>query len=610
MSIISISLTKLVSSPFNVRKTDNGNIDDLAASIAAHGLIQCLVVRATEDGKYEVVAGSRRLAAMKKLAKAKRIPKNFPVPCSVLNGEDDREISLAENQLRKAMHPADQFDAFKALADNQTSIADIAARFGVTERMVEQRLKLASVSPALFGLYRDDQMTLEQLMAFTVSDDHERQEAVWKAVQATYDRSPHTIRHHLAETKVSSRDPRAVLIGEAAFRAAGGTITRDLFSERDECLFEDAALLDKLVSEQLEHMAETVRAEGWAWVEVSLHRRPLPHLYRPLPSVMRDFTEAEQAEMDRLVTEADELAEIDTDDEADEARYRALHQQIDALEESCRSFPDDLKAQGGTIVYLDRDGSIIIERGFTRTEDGVSSASVGAEQATPAKAKPEISVSLLADLTAHRTMAMRCALASNPEVALDTLLWTLAMQLGAGRGEQRVCQIRLDRHFPGESKVTESKAGQQMEALGDQWNDRLPVGGDDLWHWLREANQTDKLDLLAFLTAASLNAVQEHGKPAIPNSHQIHQALRLDMTDYWEATAEAYLSRVPAAKVLAAVREAVSPEAADALTRLKKADLVRKAERKLCDLGWLPAPLRFPDRPATEEPEAELAEAA
>jgi ParB family chromosome partitioning protein len=145
MKIKMISLTDLVPSPDNVRKTGAANgIEDLAASIAAHGLLQNLQVRKADSGKFEVVAGGRRLAALKLLAKRKTLPKDAPIGCNVLASEDATEISLAENEMRQAMHPADQFEAFKALIDAGHGAEDVAARFGVTPTVVRQRLKLAA----------------------------------------------------------------------------------------------------------------------------------------------------------------------------------------------------------------------------------------------------------------------------------------------------------------------------------------------------------------------------------------------------------------------------------------------------------------------------------
>src|SRR5690349_3878070 len=181
MTIQYIPLTKLVPSPDNVRKTGGlSGIEQLAASIAAHGLLQNLQVKPNAKGLFEVAAGGRRLAALKLMAKQKKIAFDFLVPCNALDHDNPAEISLAENEMRHAMHPADQFDAFKALADQKMSDDDIAARFGVSVAVVRQRLKLARVSPKLIALYREEEMTLDCLMAFAISDDHKQQEKVWK----------------------------------------------------------------------------------------------------------------------------------------------------------------------------------------------------------------------------------------------------------------------------------------------------------------------------------------------------------------------------------------------------------------------------------------------
>jgi ParB family chromosome partitioning protein len=200
MNMQTIPLTQLVPSAQNVRKTGTKDgIEALAASIAAHGLLQNLQVRPATGGHYEVVAGGRRLAALKLLAKQKQIAADYPVPCRALDGADATEISLAENEMRLPMHPADQFDAFKKLADNGKGPEEIAARFGTTAKIVMQRLKLAVVSPKLIALYRKDEMTLDCLMAFTVSDQHRQQEKVWAALPDWARERPGQIRDALTE---------------------------------------------------------------------------------------------------------------------------------------------------------------------------------------------------------------------------------------------------------------------------------------------------------------------------------------------------------------------------------------------------------------------------
>ena len=228
-----------------MRKTGTTNgIAELAANIAAHGLLQNLQVRKAANGQFEVVAGGRRLAALKLLAKRKALAKDAPIGCNVLDGEDAAEISLAENEMRQAMHPADQFEAFKALIDAGHGTEDVAARFGVTPTVVRQRLKLAAVSPKLMALYREADMTLDQLMAFTVSDDHAAQEAAWFDA-AEWQRSAHAIRQTLTAAHVRADDRRARFVTVDAYVGGGRRVITDLFQAESEGYLTDPALLDR-----------------------------------------------------------------------------------------------------------------------------------------------------------------------------------------------------------------------------------------------------------------------------------------------------------------------------------------------------------------------------
>jgi ParB family chromosome partitioning protein len=184
-----IPLNRLTAWKGNVRKTGaKEGLDELTASTAAHGLLQSLILR-EEGGKFVVVAGRRRLLALKALAKAGKIADDFPVPCiTIANDADAAEISLAENVVRVPMHPADQFEAFRTVIDNGASIADVAARFGVSEEIVEKRLKLGRLSSAILKAYREGDIGLEQAQAFALSDDHPAQARVLGEL------SPHQLR--------------------------------------------------------------------------------------------------------------------------------------------------------------------------------------------------------------------------------------------------------------------------------------------------------------------------------------------------------------------------------------------------------------------------------
>src|SRR5580700_9876824 len=264
-----IPFNKLVLSQSNVRRVKAGvSIEELAEDIVRRSLLQSLSVRPVldgdgqETGMFEVPAGGRRFRALELLVKQKRMNKTQPVPCVVRTDGLAEEDSLAENVQRVALHPLDQFRAFQTLRQKGLSEEEIAARFFVNPTVVKQRLKLAAVSESLLEVYAEDGMTLEQLMAFTVTNDHTRQEQVWESLARAYNKEPYYIRRQLTEGAVRAADKRARFVGVDTYEAAGGVVLRDLFQHDDGGWLQDPALLDRLVIEKLQAEAETLRAEG------------------------------------------------------------------------------------------------------------------------------------------------------------------------------------------------------------------------------------------------------------------------------------------------------------------------------------------------------------
>jgi ParB family chromosome partitioning protein len=268
-NLILVPLSQLRPSRRNVRKTHRRlSIPELAASIQRVGLLQNLIVSRVGDGEhYDVEAGDRRLAALKLLLKKKHIASDYEVPCLLVADGSARTVSLTENVQREAMHPADQFEAFAALVKEGRPIENIAADFSVTPLVVQRRLKLANVSPRLMADYRADAVTLDQLMALAITDDHRAQEAAFYDAP-DWQRSPSALRNRLTEREIDAQHPLARFIGLDTYIAAGGSTRRDLFAEDDSGTYlADAPLLEKLVRDKLASLADKVRAEGWAWVE-------------------------------------------------------------------------------------------------------------------------------------------------------------------------------------------------------------------------------------------------------------------------------------------------------------------------------------------------------
>ena len=377
MNIETIPLSRLVPSPANVRKAKT-DIAGLAASIMAHGLLQNLQVCPNGE-TFEVVAGGRRLAALKFLAKQKKIAADHGVACDVRERPDAVEISLAENEMREAMHPADQFEAFKKLADDGKGEEEIAARFGVTPHVVRQRLKLAVVSPKLIAAYRKGAMTLDCLMAFTVADDHRMQEKVWAGLPDYARQRPEEIRDALTEKHTAADSKVARFVGMDAYEAAGGAVLRDLFDAGNAGWLTDRELVEKLASEKLEAAAAAVRGEGWKWVEImpdldwqTLHRfgHAMPERSPP--------TEAQQREIEALTAEGNAITgdprikSEDGEEPEDEAaldRLYAIQERVAELSEGEESWPDAAKAEAGAVIGIGHNGELAIHRGLIRPED-------------------------------------------------------------------------------------------------------------------------------------------------------------------------------------------------------------------------------------------------
>ncbi|SEM18606.1 chromosome partitioning protein, ParB family [Roseovarius azorensis] len=244
-----IPFNKLVLSQSNVRRIKAGvSIEELAEDIARRTLLASITVRpvvdesGAETGMFEIPAGGRRYRALELLVKQKRLARTAPVPCIVRTDGLAEEDSLAENVQRAPLHPLDQFRAFQAMREKGRSEEEIAAAFFVSPNVVKQRLKLAAVAPSLLDAYAEEEMTLDQLMAFTVSPDHERQEQVWEALKRHYSRQPYEIRRMLTEGAVRASDRRAQFVGLDAYQEAGGLILRDLFQSDDGGWLQDESL--------------------------------------------------------------------------------------------------------------------------------------------------------------------------------------------------------------------------------------------------------------------------------------------------------------------------------------------------------------------------------
>jgi ParB family chromosome partitioning protein len=606
--IVFVPLSRLKKSPKNVRKVPHtkADIKAFAASIASVGMLQYPVVepelgpKGKPTGNYLVNAGEGRRLAQLLRVKRKEIKADEPIRCILDTEHSATEISLAENAIRSEMHPADQYEAFAKLhSEEGQSAEDIAARFGVTATVVRQRLKLGAVSPKLRALYRKGEMNLDQLSAFAITEDHERQERVWRELP-TFNRRRESILHALSEGQVRSDDRRAVFVGSKTYEEAGGSIIRDLFDADGGGFFADAELLNGLVREKLQRHAEKVAAEGWRWVlaepefdhEASAAMRRV--YAKPVP-----LSKTERQRLRKLETRYDALCDKYPHGDVPAGDAEKLGR-IEAAIESLRR--EEYKARdvalAGAFVTLAGDGSVRIERGFVRSEDEPESKTKAKDQKNPSAKGTDglapLSEKLVAELTAYRTSALRNELAQHPATALIALVHALTLATFFEGSAGSCLEIKpksawLSGHAPG---IDESVAEKQIAERHAAWAKRLPQKPEALWTFIHGLSEDERSGLLAHCVSLTVNAI--HAPRRSADESEAHatvlaREVALDMAAYWQPTATSYFGRVSKERIVEAVRDGVSKQAADNIVRLKKPAMAEAAETALAGKGWLPA---------------------
>jgi len=616
-----IPLCNLLSTPENARKVKT-DVTSLAASIKALGLLQNLVVVPNEDqpGKYDVAAGERRHQSLDLLCAKGEIPADFGVPCAIKERSYLALASVAENVERAAMNPADEAEAFLKLTAEGMTINAIADAFGCSPLVVERRLAIAEAAPSLLELLREGKIESEQLRALCATSDHTRQVEVWSTSPG---KSPAQLRRNaIGQAIDASKDKRVAFIGGlSAYVEAGGEVTRDLFcDDANAGLIENTALLEKLVLDKLETVAEGLRAEGWAWVEVqpeysndnwrlgTLNAEP----------VFTAEDEAKLAEREGEIKSLREQMNEIADDDSEEAneRWQEMDERTDTLRDECRAIRDaakqyttEAKASAGVIVSLEDDGSLCIERGRVRAEDRKAVAAAGGEinggrENKSAGRKEGISDALTQSLLAHRNIAAQAELAKHVQVAkIMQAVWAVRTIRGGHD------TLPLDLHISSNSWGIRRNAASTKDAtvadraeafakIGAALVKDLPKEPAKLFEAL-SAYTSEQLDTLnAYAFAMSLSLEDNHKGL----TGKLLDAISFDMAEHFEATADNFLGRqVPKAMVVKALAEAGKAADKQALLDMKSRDLANEAQKRLAGTGWVPDLIRTPRPKAKAE---------
>ena len=642
-----IPLSQLELSPDNVRKTpaDASAFTELKASIAAHGLLENLIARAMEPGtdcvaRYAVIAGGRRLAAMQALAAEGTLDEDHLVPCRMIGAiVAAEEVSLAENSVRAAMHPADQVEAFRRLADAGSTAGAIAARFGVSERTVEKRLRLGNAAPVLLEAYRAGEIDLDTLMAFAVTTNQARQTAVWETVsQQGYRPGAWQIKRLLTEDRLPATSAIARFVGIESYEAAGGRIDRDLFAEEDErgIWFDDPDLLNKLAMDSLQAEARELKTR-WKcaearldmdWSATAAFGRVRPRLAEP--------TDGEKAEIERLRTHNDELANMDDDgwteelvEEADANETRL--DEIEATIEARAIYRREDIAIAGCIATVGNGGELKLIQGLVRSGDmpareagaaghddtgdgentisSIAAPTFVAPLASPGDAEAEarkeagVGIGLADDLRAIRTAIVKSQLACDFEAAFDLLLFQLArgvfttgyhddaLDIRAAETPDRPAMRVNDDAFGnihvGEKHLEIDRAAQKLDWTG------LP--DDDAFAELRALSEQDKRTLFASCVARTLKgqlAFEPKARPEVEATVarlgiDFAAAVRGNRDQVW--TADLLWSRLRKDRILAIARETLGEAWAQAEAKQKKAYIAKAMQDAFAHGGGVPA---------------------
>lgn len=647
-----IRLSRLKKSPDNVRKTPptQAEQDELKTSIAARGLLQPLVVKpAARKGYFEVTAGGRRLDMLKALHKEGALPKTYAAPCNVRNGSDG-EDSLAENLHRAAMHPADEFVAFAHVIDQGADIAGVAERFGVTEKHVRQRLKLGKAAPEILQAYRDKDIALDILMAFTVADDQHAQLAVWEQVKGVGHISPYAVKQRLTEGSIPLTTGLGRFVGREDYEAAGGRVAVDLFTEEDGGYLEDGALVRRLAEEKLDAAAKALEADWkWATPVLEMNRAVVSGYDRVYPTPV-DPPEKIVSEHRDITERLDEMLETPDDDWTEELseqyeRLDARRDELDVIIRNSAEYSKEQMASAGCIVTIDFKGDLevhagLVEREETPAQDEAETADAvdgpvsnghdpsetfavpvhGADAAL--RKEHGSSLAHADDLKSYRTQIMKAHLAKRYDVAFDALLYVLCASILQSGYFANPLDLRAV-STPTESSLNDMSESTAYADLRDQeeslvkgW---LNLDEADAFAAMSDLSKDEKQALLAWCVAQCLEGQLSYERLANPIVEAIAARLDIDFSAHWRPTADNYWSRVKKSYALEIGGEILGAQWARDFGGAKKTELAKVMERafdpKRSDAlglaedvrakaaGW--TPLGFAAAPPRTEAEAE-----
>jgi ParB family chromosome partitioning protein len=629
--IILVPAGKLAKSPSNVRKTSDAEADaQLEASIVAHGVLQNLIGLpvARKKGQYRITAGGRRLDAVHRAIEKGELPADYELPVKVLADANDAvEISLSENFFKLAMNPADACRAFQDIIDTENKTpADIAKRFGLTERFVLGRLRLANLAEPVFEALREGAITLDIAMAYASTSDTARQASVFEQLgQGYYRANVGEIRRQLASGGYRGSDPKALLVGRDAYVAAGGRIDADLFSDDASEMWIDGDILDHLAEEQLAAAAEAIRErEGYAQIRtVVASHIPYTETYglRQVQGDLPPLTDEEEARCEAIQDELEAIEETGEGyTEDDEARVQALEAEYDAIQSRTPVLTDEQKASALAYLVIGRDGQpriheqlyvAPVETPDDNDEDGDGEdGDNGFDQTdeTDGPAKPVVSQRLADELAMMKTELLAVHVASDPRFALDVGTFIMADAATRHYGSMDLASdLRARSPSPRVANFESGTLAAEEWAKLDGGLDRSWIDHDDVrdrYDAFCALSEEARAAWLGWAVARTFDAVPA-GKTGSAFIDHLGDKLAIDVAVWWRPSAKNYFDRITKPAILDLFETVGGVELRHRYGASKKHDLAASAEKLFAGdilveaetkeraLSWLPDAMRF-----------------
>ena len=632
-----IAFNKLYLSDSNVRKT-RSDADDaqLSADIEARGLLQNLIVtKGKKRGTYAVIAGGRRLRAIEMIVERGAWSVETEIECKLIDGKEAEagEVSLAENFQRVGMSPAEECRAFLHFITEGNDVAAVAQRFGLTQRFVEGRLRLANLAEPIFAALAAGDITLDHAKAYASTTCHDTQLRTYEQYRYGYNVSAEAIRRAVASTGLSGASAIALLVGEDAYAAAGGRIERDLFSESSDDCWIDPDIARQLAAAKMEAEAARLAAEmGLAWIapvagtnswtarnEMGVHPVRLPPA--PITADAQARITAIEARLDEI-NNLYEQAEAAGDDNATDWV---------ALENPVAELPDEWRSQVGRFLILANDGTMVLQDEyfsearlrFEQADDGNlvvtsddspdrgSLSDTGSAPAKPAH-KPEavapggdkpISARLFDELAVQRRNVLAASLLADPGLALDYAIFAMCDKGWDSTGTTIRAPRADDPVREAPAGLAETLIAEAGDALDKRWQEPREPAARFLA--FRALDDDAKAAWLAFAVAGSLEAKKGHSSEYHPIHAVLGGLLDVDVAALWRPTSENFFDRIPKGACLAALADVGGSELTGRYAASKKHELSASCQKLFSGdaivepeireraIAWLPEAMKF-----------------